>query len=114
MISPGSESNASSARPVQWRFVFLTLAVIAVGAFFVARHFTPISICQRLQPGTTRSDLVAALGEPFRSEPRADGALLYFDGGFGAAGPIRAVVDTTSHVAVLRCCEDCKPLWGTE
>jgi hypothetical protein len=114
MIASSSDSIASSDRSVSWRFVFFALLGIVVGGLFVARHFTQTAICERLQPGITRSDLVAALGQPRDSESRPDGELLYFSGGLGAAGPIHAIVDSTGHVAMLRCCEDCKSRWGNQ
>ena len=114
MIASSAESIASSGRSVPWRFIFLALVGIVVGGLFVARHFNQTAICERLQPGITRSDLVAALGQPRDSESRPDGELLYFSGGLGAAGAIRAIVDSTGCVANLRCCEDCKPRWGNE
>lgn len=114
MIASNAQSISSSGDSFPWRFVTLALLCIVVGGLFVSRHFTQSAICERLQPGITRSDLVAALGQPRDSESRPDGELLYFSGGLGAAGAIRAIVDSTGRVAMLRCCEDCKPRWGNE
>jgi hypothetical protein len=90
---------------------FLALGLVAVMTidYFA---FPNLRICKSLQPGISQSELITALGAPFRSQQDGHFVTLYFKSHPVAAGPIRARVDSvTGRVVTLRCSEDGAPLW---
>lgn len=62
-------------------------------------------ICESLQPGLSKQELISALGTPIDQEEREGGVwILSFRENIGAAGPITAWVDQkTEKVVRLRC-----------
>lgn len=97
----------------------LLLLIVGIVAVLVLLVFYPVMfpevrICESLQPGITETDLLGKLGQPYRREQTNDGTWLYFYSHPMASGPIRAKIDSTGIVLVLRCNEDGPPTWNIE
>jgi len=89
------------------KILAVILALLLIGLVLLWALPNPARVCEGLPPGITRQELIAKLGSPIRAEQRPEGERLYFHAGLFAAGPIRAVIDSSGRVAMLRCCEDC-------
>jgi hypothetical protein len=94
------------------------MAILIAGAWVLSISYrtawpftSQLRICKSLQAGITEADLVGKLGEPYTRE---DGNWFYFHSDPVAAGPIRAKIDSSRRVVVLRCYEDGAPTWSTE
>jgi len=91
----------------------LAIAVAGVGLASI-RYFNKISVCSRLKPGITLSEMTARFGNPIVDRSNESGRWVYFRSTIGAAGPIRAKLDDKENVIVLQCDEDSQPVWSIE